>query len=42
VDGTDIHNPGVQLPWGGDHGTGFPVVDKDDPGVFEDLLRRAT
>lgn len=41
-DGTDIHNPGVQLHWEGDHGAGFPVVDKDDPGIFEDLLRRAT
>ena len=41
ADGTDAHNPGIQMEWAGEHGRGFPVVSKDDPGVYEDLLRRA-
>ena len=41
-DGTDAANPGIQMEWAGEHGRGFPVVAKDDPGVYEELLRRAT
>ncbi|HEX9969134.1 MAG TPA: DsbA family protein [Acidimicrobiales bacterium] len=40
-DGTDAHNPGVQVHWEGPHGEGFPVVDGDDPSVYCDLLQRA-
>lgn len=40
-DGTDMHNPGVQMHWEGEHGKGFPVVDRDEPEVYEDLVRRA-
>lgn len=40
-DGTDIHNPGVTMSFQGEHGSGFPVVSKDDPSIFEDLLKRA-
>lgn len=40
-DGTDVHNPGVDLHWEGEPGTGFPVVDGDDPDLIDDLLRRA-
>ncbi len=40
-DGTDAHNPGIQMHWEGSHGTGFPVVDKDDPTIYESLLERA-
>ena len=40
-DGSDAHNPGVRMHWVGEHGQGFPVVDAYDPGVYEDLLRRA-
>lgn len=40
-DGSDAHNPGVRLHWQGAHGRGFPVVDADDPSVYDDLLRRA-
>lgn len=36
-DGTGTHNPGVELHWEDD----FPVVDRDDPAVYSDLLRRA-
>ena len=41
-DGTDAHNPGTKMHWEGDHGTGFPVVDDDDPSIYLELLRRAT
>ena len=40
-DGSDVHNPGVELHWEGEHGEGFPVVDHDDPAVYDDLVRRA-
>lgn len=41
ADGTDVHNPGIERHWEEEHGRGFPVVDKDDPAVYEDLLKRA-
>jgi hypothetical protein len=31
----------VTFHWEGEHGIGFPVVDADDPSVYEALLRRA-
>lgn len=40
-DGTDVHNPGVELRWNGRKGIGFPVVDRDDPSVYLDLVRRS-
>ena len=40
-DGTDVHNPGISMHWEGEHGKGFPVVDRDEPTIYEDLLRRA-
>ena len=40
-DGTDVHNPGVELHWTGEKGRGFPVVDADDPAVYRDLVSRA-
>jgi predicted DsbA family dithiol-disulfide isomerase len=42
ADGTDAANPGVTMHWEGEHGRGFPVVDDDDPAVYEGLLRRST
>lgn len=41
VAGADAANPGVDMHWHKEHGTGFPVVDKDDPSVYEELLGRA-
>ncbi len=41
ADGTDAANPGITMHWEGDHGRGFPVVDHDDPSVYDDLVRRA-
>ena len=39
-DGTDHHNPGIRMHWEGEHGEGFPVIDEDDPSVYEDIVRR--
>jgi predicted DsbA family dithiol-disulfide isomerase len=36
-DGTDAHNPGVTSKMI----DGMPIVERDDPSVYEDLLRRA-
>lgn len=41
ADGSDVHNPGIELHWVGEAGAGFPVVDADDPGAMADLVRRA-
>jgi predicted DsbA family dithiol-disulfide isomerase len=40
-DGTDVANPGVEKRWEGDEGVGFPVIERYDPSVYDDLLRRA-
>lgn len=41
-DGTNLANPGVRARWqNGGFGVGFPVIETDNPGVYEDLLRRA-
>lgn len=40
-DGSDEPNPGITMHWEGEHGQGFPVVDGDDPSVYERLLERA-
>jgi predicted DsbA family dithiol-disulfide isomerase len=41
-DGTAMANPGVERHWiNGRFGVGFPVIDSDDPSVYELLLRRA-
>lgn len=40
-DGTDIANPGISHTWTeAEHG-GYPVIDDDDPGVYDRLLSRA-
>lgn len=40
-DGSDVHNPGVEMHWEGEKGRGFPVIDADDPSVYAGLLHRA-
>lgn len=40
-DGSDVHNPGVDLHWEGKPGSGYPVVDRDDPDVYDRLLQQA-
>lgn len=41
ADGTNVHNPGITMHWEGEHGKGFPVVDDDEPEIYDELLRRA-
>lgn len=41
ADGTNLHNPGIDMHWEGEHGKGFPVVERDHSAIYEDLLRRA-
>lgn len=41
TDGSDVHNPGIDLHWVGEAGAGFPVVDADDPSAMTELVRRA-
>ena len=40
--GEDFHNPGIEMHWEGEHGEGFPVVDRDDPAIYERLLAAAS
>jgi predicted DsbA family dithiol-disulfide isomerase len=41
-DGTDSANPGIEARWvNGDFGVGYPVIDEDDPRVYEQLLSHA-
>lgn len=41
-EGTDVTNPGLDVHWQGQWAKGFPVVDRDDPHVYEDILRSST
>jgi predicted DsbA family dithiol-disulfide isomerase len=40
--GLDAHNPGVTMHWEGDEPGGYPVVDGDDPSVYDRLLVAAS
>jgi hypothetical protein len=37
-DGSDVHNPGIELHWD----AGKPVIDGDDPKVWDELVIRAS
>ena len=41
ADATTVTNPGIHVHWDGPWAAGFPVVDSHDPGVYDDLLKRA-
>ena len=42
VHGDGVHNPGIQLHWEGRAGEGgYPVVDVDDPSVYDSLVSAA-
>jgi hypothetical protein len=42
ADGTNLANPGVAAHWvNGDFGTGFPVIEANDPSVYQSLLAKA-
>lgn len=40
-DGTDVHNPGIEMEWEGEHGKGFPVVTEDRPEIYLELVQTA-
>jgi predicted DsbA family dithiol-disulfide isomerase len=40
-DGRDWPNPGIELHWSGEQGRGFPIIDRDDPQIYESLLTSA-
>ncbi|MCX5402957.1 hypothetical protein OHA37_03535 [Streptomyces sp. NBC_00335] len=41
-DGTDLANPGIEAHGVNGHfGQGFPVIDRDRPEVYEELLAHA-
>jgi predicted DsbA family dithiol-disulfide isomerase len=42
ADGTDAHNPGVEIGWTRAPGDGYPIIVSDEPAVWADLVRRAT
>lgn len=41
ADGSAVTNPGIAVHWDGPWASGFPVVDSDDPAVYDGLLGRA-
>ncbi|MFF3288456.1 DsbA family protein [Streptomyces sp. NPDC003023] len=40
-DGTEHPNPGIDVRWEGGYGIGWPVIESDDPKVYEDILLTA-
>jgi predicted DsbA family dithiol-disulfide isomerase len=42
ADGTDAHNPGITVRWEGPWASGYPIVEKDDPGVWDELVHRSS
>ena len=41
ADGTQSHNPGIDMEWHGDHGEGFPIVNEDRPEIYRQLIEKA-
>ncbi|GAA3519855.1 hypothetical protein [Actinocatenispora rupis] len=42
-DGSEWHNPGVEVRWtGGERGAGFPIVLSHDPTVYDEIFTTAT
>ncbi len=41
-DGSDVHNPGIEMTWEGEHGKGFPIVSSDEPEIYFELMERAS
>ena len=39
--GGDFHNPGVKLHWQDGEDGGFPVIEKDDSSVYDELIEKA-
>jgi len=42
-DGFNVQNPGIEMRWEGDDGQGggFPVIDRDDPSAYDQIVRAA-
>jgi predicted DsbA family dithiol-disulfide isomerase len=40
-DGTNEHNPGIEIHWEGEAGARRLVIDRDDSDIYDDLVRRA-
>jgi predicted DsbA family dithiol-disulfide isomerase len=40
-DGSDVPNPGIEMHWEGGHDHGCPVVDRDDPSVYDAIFEAA-
>ncbi len=40
-DGTSHTNPGIELHWQGDWAKGFPVIDSDEPTIYDTILKTA-
>ncbi|SFO43554.1 Predicted dithiol-disulfide isomerase, DsbA family [Pseudonocardia ammonioxydans] len=38
-DGSDHHNPGIRFHQFGQPGAGYPVLDGDDPAVYDEIVR---
>ncbi|MEJ3652633.1 DsbA family protein [Actinomycetes bacterium KLBMP 9759] len=41
ADGSSATNPGIEVHWDGPWAAGFPVIDADDAGAYDELLKRA-
>jgi hypothetical protein len=41
ADGTDAHNPGLTVRWEGPWASGYPIIEDDEPGVWDDLILRS-
>jgi predicted DsbA family dithiol-disulfide isomerase len=39
-DGTNAQNPGLEVDWREDDGIWIPMIVRDDPAAYEELLRR--
>ncbi len=39
-DGTDVTNPGLTVHWQGEWAKGFPVIDHDDPSIYDLIIDR--
>lgn len=40
-DGTNMENPGLEVDWREEQGAWIPTVTRDDPAIYETLVRRA-
>lgn len=41
ANGSNHTNPGIEVHWQGDWAKGFPVIDSDNPSIYEELITTA-